>query len=58
MEETVIRAPFDHDGPELSQLLTDKWQRLLPPQDARLLDGQRATLWSEMERRVSMAAEE
>jgi 2-methylcitrate dehydratase PrpD len=58
LEETVIRAPFDHDAPELSQLLTDKWRRLLPPQDARLLFEQRATLWREIERRLTGAAEE
>ena len=58
VEETVIRAPFDHDGRDLTQLLTDKWRRLLSPQDARLLEEQRATLWQRIEQRVSLAAEE
>jgi len=57
VEETVIRAPFDHDGPDLAQLLTDKWQRLISLQDARLFE-QRATLWQRIEQRVSLAAEE
>jgi 2-methylcitrate dehydratase PrpD len=63
LEETVIRAPFDHDAPHLSKLLTDKWWRLLSPQDeGLLLDGPRsghhATLWQRIERRVSMTAED
>jgi 2-methylcitrate dehydratase PrpD len=58
LEETVIAAPFDHDGRDLTQLLTDKWQRLLPPQDALLLSEQRATLWSRIERRLSQTAED
>jgi 2-methylcitrate dehydratase PrpD len=58
LEATVIRAPFDHDGPDLSRMLTDKWRRLLAPQDASLLLERRATLWEQFERRISMPAEE
>jgi 2-methylcitrate dehydratase PrpD len=58
LEETIIRAPFDYDGPDLTQLLTDKWRRLLPPEDARMLSEQRATLWQRIERRLSVPAED
>ena len=58
LEETVVQAPFDYDGRDLSRLLTDKWRHLLPPKDAHLFFEQRATLWSEIERRVSTPAED
>ena len=58
LEETVIRAPFDHDGRDLPQLLTDKWRRLLPAQGLSLLSEQRATLWQRIERHVREPTEE
>ena len=58
-EETVIAAPFDHDGPDLPQLLSNKWRRMLAPEDAReLIEGQSppAQLWQRLVARVRMAA--
>ncbi|MEA2824859.1 MAG: hypothetical protein QOF03_1341 [Alphaproteobacteria bacterium] len=63
LEETVIGTGFDHDAPNLSQLLRDKWRRLLNPQDA--LNSARTTtpegrtqLWQRIDACVSMAAQE
>ena len=67
LEETVIGTGFDHDAPNLSQLLRDKWRRLLLPQDARdvfengfrgAAPEARAHLWQRIEACVSMAAQE
>ena len=62
LEETVIGTAFDHDAPNLSQLLRDKWRRLLSPQDA--LNSVRTTtpegrvqLWQRIDGCVSMAAQ-
>jgi 2-methylcitrate dehydratase PrpD len=63
-EETIIQAPFDHDAPGLSQLLQDKWRRMLLPQDLTLLElGQSggapyATLWQQIERRLRTPGED
>jgi len=66
LEKTVVAAAFDHDAPNLAQLLRDKWRRLLPQQDAPdLLEiGVRATssegrviLWQRIEACVSMEAQ-
>jgi hypothetical protein len=65
LEETVIGTAFDYDAPNLSQLLRDKWRRLLAPQDASnfLESGLRGTtpegraqLWQRIDACVSMAA--
>jgi 2-methylcitrate dehydratase PrpD len=63
LEETVIGTGFDHDAPNLSQLLRDKWRRLFNPQDA--LNSARTTtpegrtqLWQRIDACVSMAAQE
>jgi 2-methylcitrate dehydratase PrpD len=53
-EETVIRAPFDHDSPGLAQVLEDKWRRLLPPLESGM---DRAVLWQRIDACVSMARE-
>jgi hypothetical protein len=67
LEETIIGAPFDHDASNLSEVLQDKWRRLLPPQDARDVfeSGLRATtperrarLWQRIDACVSIAAQE
>jgi len=59
-EETLVRAPFDHDGADLPGLLQEKWDRLLPHQEQRQILNQGATqpalLWQDIERCVSMAA--
>jgi len=66
LEETVIGAPFDHDAPNLSQVLRDKWRRLLRPQDASdVLENAllgpapevRARLWQRIDGCVSMAVQ-
>ena len=66
LEETVIGTGFDHDAPNLSQLLRDKWRRLLSPQDAAVIlesvgttiPKRRAQLWQRIDGCVSMAAQE
>jgi len=67
LEETVIDSAFDHDASNLSQLLRDKWRRLLRPQDASdVLENAllgpapegRARLWQRIDGCVSMAAQE
>jgi hypothetical protein len=63
LEETVIGAGFDHDAPNLTQLLRDKWRRLLGPQDALNSGGTttsegRTQLWQRIDACVSMAAQE
>jgi 2-methylcitrate dehydratase PrpD len=58
-QETVIAAPFDHDRPDVPQLLSNKWRRMLAPEDAReLIEGQSppAQLWQRIEARVRMVA--
>jgi len=67
LEETVIGTGFDHDASNLTQVLRDKWRRLLLPQDMRdlfetgfrgtTLAG-RAHLWQRIDACVSMAAQE
>ncbi len=66
LEETVVSAPFDHDAPNLTQVLRDKWRRLLLPQDMRdffensvygMASEGRAVLWQRIEACVSMAFE-
>jgi hypothetical protein len=66
LEETVIGTAFDHDASNLTQVLRDKWRRLLLPQEARDLfeSGPRGTtpetrahLWQRIEACVSMAAQ-
>jgi hypothetical protein len=54
LEESVIRAPFDHDSAGLIQMLEDKWRRLLPSLES---GGTRAVLWQRIEACVSMARE-
>lgn len=64
LEEAVTQAPFDHDAPDLPQLLQKKWRRMLPAQDLALLNLARpegapyATLWQQIERRLRTAAED
>jgi 2-methylcitrate dehydratase PrpD len=67
LEETVIGTPFDHDAPNLAQVLPDKWRRLLLPQDAvdffenvprKTSSDGRARLWHRIDACVSMAAQE
>jgi 2-methylcitrate dehydratase PrpD len=63
LEDTVISTPFDHDGPNLTQILREKWRRLLSPQDAlnsvrTTTPEGRAQLWQRIEACVSMAAQE
>ena len=67
LEETVIGTGFDHDAPNLTQVLRDKWRRLLSPQDASdlLENGHtamtpegRARIWQRIDACVSMAAQE
>lgn len=65
LEETVIGTGFDHDAPNLSQLLRDKWRRLLSSQDAAVILNSvrtttpewRAQLWQRIDACVSMAAQ-
>ena len=63
-EETVIRAPFDHDAPGLLPLLQEKWRRMLSEEDLTLLNlGQPgsvpyATLWQQIERRLRAPSED
>jgi len=63
-EETVIRAPFDHDAPGLLPLLHEKWRRMLSEEDLTLLNlGQPqsapyATLWQQIERRLRAPVED
>jgi 2-methylcitrate dehydratase PrpD len=57
-EETVIRAPFDHDGEDVRRLLEEKWRHMLPPEKHQSLNharNSRSLLWQEIERCVSMA---
>lgn len=62
LEETVIVAAFDYDAPNLSQLLRDKWRRLLPQELWDSLDSvespagshDRILLWDWVERCVNM----
>lgn len=63
LEETVMGTGFDHDAPNLSQLLREKWRRLLSPKDSlnsvRTTTSEgRAQLWQRIDGCVSMAAQE
>ena len=59
MEETIVKAPFDHGEAGLSQVLNDKWKRLIPSQTENgLLDGGHAVLWQRIVACVSMAAQQ
>ena len=59
-EETVVRAPFDHDSGGLQQLLEEKWRHVLPDNEQHQIlkdtTGRPALLWQEIQRCVSMAA--
>jgi len=67
LDETVIGTGFDHDAPNLTQVLRRKWRRLHLPQDTRDIfesgprgatPETRAHLWQRIEACVSMAAQE
>jgi len=62
-EETLVKAPFDHDAPGLPAFLRDKWQRL-PGDEAQNLNegtsfvtkasGRYSMLWQGIERRAGI----
>ena len=53
-EDTLIKAPFDHDAAGLPALLRDKWQRLLGNGTGFVTNASErySTLWQGIERRV------
>ncbi len=56
-EETLVKAPFDHDAPGLSALLRDKWQRLRGdgPDFVTNASDRYSLLWRDIERRVGIS---
>ena len=54
-EETVIRAPFDADGDEVSFLLTEKWRRI-GTDELETADGSYAMIWRQIAERIAARA--